>query len=391
MRRSCRSWSRVRSYWAPAVTTTRTRPTTGSGPGAPDAPPGRRPKRDTCGETEARSRSCSCRTVDGIGAQRRDRQEVLIEDNLGNSVEITSIDENTMFAGLADGRPRRLLSRSGRLASPPTSRRTSTTAPSSRSASSAPSAGSAGTCPATCRRSTPRLATWEGVQGPRAGQGVRERRDRRPRPLPRHRSVVLAGRRGDHRQPRAAAAGGVLGLGGGHRRRPRLGRSPPRSRSSCTGGCRRRPPAKYDLVEVELPEYTDECYADPAEIACAYPEDVLIKIGLGGLADKDPAVPTSSPVHDDQRGPARRCFRAVEIDGEAGRRRRRRVGRGPTRRLERVASGTAVPTAVRRTAEATVAATRRRQTGGASTAGTGVGRRRPASQAAAHPHDVSPG
>ena len=47
---------------------------------------------------------------------------------------------------------------------------------------------------------------------------------------------------------------------------------------------------KYNLQKVELPEYTDECYADPAAIACDYPEDVLVKLASSGLEEKDPAV-----------------------------------------------------------------------------------------------------
>ena len=74
--------------------------------------------------------------------------------------------------------------------------------------------------------------------------------------------------------------------------------------------------AQYDLVPVELPEYTDECYADPAQIACAYPEDVLIKIGSGALADKDPAVSNFlawfTMTNEDQLA----LLPSVEIDGE---------------------------------------------------------------------------
>ena len=47
---------------------------------------------------------------------------------------------------------------------------------------------------------------------------------------------------------------------------------------------------KYNLQKVELPEYTEECYADPAAIACDYPEDVLVKFASAGLEEKDPAV-----------------------------------------------------------------------------------------------------
>jgi glycine betaine/proline transport system substrate-binding protein len=74
--------------------------------------------------------------------------------------------------------------------------------------------------------------------------------------------------------------------------------------------------AQYDLVEVQLPEYTDECYADPALIDCAYPEDVLIKIASEQLAEKDPAVSNFlawfTLTNDDQSS----MLPAVEIDGE---------------------------------------------------------------------------
>ena len=36
--------------------------------------------------------------------------------------------------------------------------------------------------------------------------------------------------------------------------------------------------AQYDLVQVELPAYSDECYADEAAVDCAYPKDELLKI-----------------------------------------------------------------------------------------------------------------
>jgi glycine betaine/proline transport system substrate-binding protein len=46
----------------------------------------------------------------------------------------------------------------------------------------------------------------------------------------------------------------------------------------------------YSLYQVELPPYTDECYADPAQIACSYPPDVLIKALWPGLKDYAPQV-----------------------------------------------------------------------------------------------------
>ena len=39
-----------------------------------------------------------------------------------------------------------------------------------------------------------------------------------------------------------------------------------------------------------LPEYSAECYADPAAIACDYPEDVLLKVASAKLEEKAPDV-----------------------------------------------------------------------------------------------------
>ena len=51
---------------------------------------------------------------------------------------------------------------------------------------------------------------------------------------------------------------------------------------------------RFDLTQVELPAYTDECYAEAETggVACAYPSDELFKIFSTGLAEKDPAVHT---------------------------------------------------------------------------------------------------
>ena len=74
--------------------------------------------------------------------------------------------------------------------------------------------------------------------------------------------------------------------------------------------------AKYDLVNVLLPEYSEECYADPAAIDCDYPEDVLIKAASAQLAEKAPDVQAFleafTITNDDQLG----MLPAVEIDGE---------------------------------------------------------------------------
>ena len=48
--------------------------------------------------------------------------------------------------------------------------------------------------------------------------------------------------------------------------------------------------SNYDLTAVELPEYTDECYAaaDSGGVACDYPADVLMKIAYPGLKESAP-------------------------------------------------------------------------------------------------------
>jgi glycine betaine/proline transport system substrate-binding protein len=48
--------------------------------------------------------------------------------------------------------------------------------------------------------------------------------------------------------------------------------------------------SRFELTQVELPEYSDECYADPAAIACEYPPDQLFKAISAQLAEKDETV-----------------------------------------------------------------------------------------------------
>ncbi len=50
--------------------------------------------------------------------------------------------------------------------------------------------------------------------------------------------------------------------------------------------------SRFDLTQVELPAYSDDCYADPAAIDCAYPADELMKIFSAELAEKDSDVHT---------------------------------------------------------------------------------------------------
>ncbi len=152
--------------------------------------------------------------------------KILIEENLGNSVEITAIDENTMFAGLAAGDldaclelwpsghhrrgtgvPRRGQRRRHR---PPRRRRPDRLVRAPIRPGAVPRNDDVGRLPRS-----------------RGGQPIRQRRDRRSRSLPRHRPVLLAVRRGDHREPRPAPPGRLLRLGSCHRGGPRFG-----------GGCR---------------------------------------------------------------------------------------------------------------------------------------------------------
>jgi glycine betaine/proline transport system substrate-binding protein len=74
--------------------------------------------------------------------------------------------------------------------------------------------------------------------------------------------------------------------------------------------------AHFDLVQVELPPYDADNWANPDDIATAYPEDVLMKIAGAHLGDKDPVVSAFLGrfllTNDDQLA----MLPAVEIDGE---------------------------------------------------------------------------
>lgn len=52
--------------------------------------------------------------------------------------------------------------------------------------------------------------------------------------------------------------------------------------------------AKYDLIKVELPPFTEECgaaqVADDGGVDCEYPEDVLVKLASAALEEKAPDV-----------------------------------------------------------------------------------------------------
>lgn len=74
--------------------------------------------------------------------------------------------------------------------------------------------------------------------------------------------------------------------------------------------------AKYDLTPVKLPEYSEACYAKSTEggVACDYPQDVLFKIAWSGLKEKAPDayqfLQNMTYTNDDQI----KMIAAVELD-----------------------------------------------------------------------------
>lgn len=77
--------------------------------------------------------------------------------------------------------------------------------------------------------------------------------------------------------------------------------------------------AKYELSEVALPAYSDECYAkaESGGIDCDYPADNLFKIFWGGLAEAEPdayaLLKNMNYTTEDQIG----MIAAVELDGKS--------------------------------------------------------------------------
>jgi glycine betaine/proline transport system substrate-binding protein len=240
--------------------------------------------------------------------------KILIEENLGNSVEITAIDENTMFAGLAAGDLDACLE----------------VWPSGVTAEeqayldegSVVTLGPLGAVgqigwyvPRYVQEQFPETATWEGFRDPEVA------------------SQFASAETGD--------LGRFLGTDPSYSQYDQaiienlglplqvvFSGSEAATVAALDSAVAAEEPilmywwvptaaaAKYDLVPVELPAYTDECYADPAAIDCAYPEDVLVKIAGAHLADKDPAVNNFlawfTLTNEDQSS----MLPAVEIDGE---------------------------------------------------------------------------
>jgi glycine betaine/proline transport system substrate-binding protein len=74
---------------------------------------------------------------------------------------------------------------------------------------------------------------------------------------------------------------------------------------------------KYNLVEVKLPEYTEGCQDDIAAAACAYPADPLQKLASAQLQTKNPAVFAMFQKVQISNEMQLELLPAVEINGEA--------------------------------------------------------------------------
>src|SRR5690606_3362991 len=138
-------------------------------------------------------------------------------------------------------------------------------------------------------RREPRVGTGGGLPRARGGQDVRPRRDGRQGPVPGPRPVVL-------QYDEAIIEN--LGLPF----QVVFSGSEPATVAELAARHAAQGPilmywwtptaavAEYDLVNVTLPPYSDECYEVPEEIDCDYPEDVLFKAASALLEEKDPEV-----------------------------------------------------------------------------------------------------
>ena len=214
--------------------------------------------------------------------------KILIEENLGNPVEIVAIDENTMFTGMADGTLDAALE----------------IWPSGVTADeqaffddgSVVDMGELGAVgkigwfvPSYVIEENPDLATWEGYQDPEVA------------------AMFATAETGDK--------GRFLGTDPSYSQYDEaiienlglpfqvvFSGSEPATVAELSARHTVQEPiilywwtptaavAEYDLVNVTLPPYSEECYEVPEEIDCDYPEDVLFKAASAMLEEKDPDV-----------------------------------------------------------------------------------------------------
>ncbi len=212
----------------------------------------------------------------------------LIETNLGNTVEVTAIDENTMFAGLSSGELDATLElwKSGLTEDEQKYFDDGTVV----ELGELGAVGQIGWyVPDYVLEEYPELATWEGLKDPEVAKAFAS--------------------------PETGDKGRFLGTDPSYSQADEAiianlelpyqviySGSEPATIAELDSKVAAKEPilmywwaptaaaAKYKLQKIELPAYTDDCYADPAAIACDYPEDVLVKIASSGLAEKDPAV-----------------------------------------------------------------------------------------------------
>lgn len=77
--------------------------------------------------------------------------------------------------------------------------------------------------------------------------------------------------------------------------------------------------AKHDLTEVQLPPYSEECYAgaDSGGVACDYPPDTLLKIAWSELKDKAPDAYTFLKNFQLTNDAQIQMLGAIEVDGQS--------------------------------------------------------------------------
>lgn len=73
----------------------------------------------------------------------------------------------------------------------------------------------------------------------------------------------------------------------------------------------------FDLTEVKLPDYSDDCYADPESVDCDYPADDLFKILWEDLATEAPAAHTLLSNFNYTTADQIEMLAAVESDGKS--------------------------------------------------------------------------
>lgn len=214
--------------------------------------------------------------------------KIVIEENLGNPVEIVAIDENTMFTGMADGTLDAALEiwPSGVTAD----ERAFFDDGSVVDIGELGAIGKIGWfVPRYVIDENPELATWEGYRDPEVAQMF---------------ATAETGDKGRFlgTDPSYSQYDEAIIENLGLPFQVVFSGSEPATVAELAARHAAQEPilmywwtptaavAEYDLVNVTLPPYSDECYEVPEEIDCDYPEDVLFKAASALLEEKDPEV-----------------------------------------------------------------------------------------------------